>query len=380
MITILLAAVAAVFLFLLIAKSSHQKELEKDLRDARNRLNEFVYAPKEEPQIIEKEVVKEVIKEVPKIVTKEVIKEVYVGEIDYSAEQQKMLDRVSKNNRGAEQTFVSLDFEYLYHNRYDTPCAVGMTKVEDNVIVGKYYSLIYQPKLDAKMAPNNDITPEMIADAPTYDKVYEDMVRFALAYPIVAHNVGTERKVLTDTTRPSHLPDLKDNYFVDTDALSGHKSLPALCEQYGIKLEHHNALSDAEATAEVYLRLCGTQSVRGVMRKAPTKGSEYYKNKSKESDDPDTFGTLPQEEWSDVITPFRGIRVCVSGTFANYSRNYLRAELKKLGATTDKKINKSTTMLICGDGVGPVKLEDIKAKGGQMIYENDLLQYIEPQM
>ena len=156
------------------------------------------------------------------------------------------------------KAFVAIDFEYLYLAQYDTPCAVGLVKVINNVVIEKYYSLIHQPAQEATLAPNNGITPEMLVDAPHYDKVYTRMVEFIGDLPLVAHNASVERKVLSETPCPDHLPFLADGAFIDTDYLSGHRSLQALCEEYNIPLNHHNALSDAEACAEVYLRLCGT--------------------------------------------------------------------------------------------------------------------------
>lgn len=299
------------------------------------------------------------------------------------AENEMMLESIiTKNSTSNKKTFVSLDFEYLYHSRYDTPCAVAMVKIVDNVIVGKYYTLIYQPKMPLRLAPNNGITPEMITSAPQYDKVYEDMVYFTAGFPIVAHNASTERKVLTDTPHPSHLPDLSNHYFIDTDALSGHRSLPTLCEEYGIPLNHHNALSDAEACAEVYLRLCGTQSVKEVVRKVQDTG-KYAAMHTEDRGDKDAYGSLPKEEWLDNNSPFKGKHVCVTGKFLHYpDRDSLRIELKRLGAHISKNVAKSTNILLCGslESAGPSKVEKIQAQGGIILFEEDVIPWVTEQI
>lgn len=299
------------------------------------------------------------------------------------AENEKMLESIiTKNSTSSKQTFVSLDFEYLYHSRYDTPCAVAMVKIVDNVIVGKYYTLIYQPKMPLRLAPNNGITPEMITSAPQYDKVYEDMVYFTAGFPIVAHNASTERKVLTDTPHPSHLPDLSNHYFIDTDALSGHRSLPTLCEEYGIPLNHHNALSDAEACAKVYLRLCGTQSVKEVVRKIHDTG-KYASMHTEDRGDKEAYGSLPEEEWIDNNSPYRGKNVCVTGKFIHYpDRDSLRIELKRLGAHISKNVAKSTNILLCGslESAGPSKVEKIQAQGGIILFEEDVIPWVAEQI
>lgn len=302
--------------------------------------------------------------------------------LDRAANENMLKSIITKNSTSSKQTFVSLDFEYLYHSRYDTPCAVAMVKIVDNVIVGKYYTLIYQPKMSLRLAPNNGITPEMITSAPQYDKVYEDMVYFTAGFPIVAHNASTERKVLTDTPHPSHLPDLSNHYFIDTDALSGHRSLPALCEEYGIPLNHHNALSDAEACAEVYLRLCGTHSEKEIVRKVHDT-RKYVAMHTHDRGDKDAFGAFPEDEWTVNTSPFRGVNVCVTGKFEKYpDRDSLRIELKRLGAHISKSVGKSTQILLCGslESAGPSKIEKIQSQGGTILTEKDVLPWVTPQV
>lgn len=284
--------------------------------------------------------------------------------------------------QGNKKAFVAIDFEYLYHSRYDTPCAIGMVKVIDNVITEKFYTLIHQPKLDAKLAPNNGITPEMLVDAPPYSNVYEYMVTFTEGLAIVAHNAGTEKKILRETPHPSHLPSLAEYNFIDTDALSGHRSLPTLCEEYGIPLNHHNALSDAEACAEVYLRLCGTQSVKEVVRKIHDTG-KYASMHTEDRGDKDAYGSLPKEEWLDNNSPFKGKHVCVTGKFLHYpDRDSLRIELKRLGAHISKNVAKSTNILLCGslESAGPSKVEKIQAQGGIILFEEDVIPWVAEQI
>ena len=302
--------------------------------------------------------------------------------LDRAANEKMLESIITKNSTSSKKTFVSLDFEYLYHSRYDTPCAVAMVKIVDNVIVGKYYTLIYQPKMPLRLAPNNGITPEMITSAPQYDKVYEDMVYFTAGFPIVAHNASTERKVLSDTPHPPHLPDLSNHYFIDTDALSGHRSLPTLCEEYGIPLNHHNALSDAEACAEVYLRLCGTQSIKEVVRKIHDTG-KYASMHTEDRGDKDAYGSLPEDEWIANDSPYRGKNVCVTGKFIHYpDRDSLRIELKRLGAHISKNVAKSTNILLCGslESAGPSKVEKIQAQGGIILFEEDVIPWVSSQV
>lgn len=272
--------------------------------------------------------------------------------------------------------FISIDFEYLYHSHYDSPCAVGMVKVVNNVVAQKFYTLIYQPKLNLPLAPNNGITPDMVADAPTYIEVYEEMARFvAGCRTIVAHNASVEKKILSETPRPNNVPDILNREFVDTDHLSGHRSLKDLCEEYNIPLNHHNALSDAEACAEVYLRLIGEKMTKEVVRKVPHSAG-FASMATADNKEAETFGSLPREEWICEDFPLCGKHVCVSGEYQSYSdRGELRRQLMKRGVVVDKSILKNTEVLVSGSvkPAGPSKTKKILERGGTIITENELI-------
>ncbi len=274
----------------------------------------------------------------------------------------------------AENKFVAMDFEYLYLARYDTPCAVGLVKVINNVVVEKFYSLIYQPDMAGVLAPNNGIVPGMLVDAPRYEEVYRRMVDFIGNYPIVAHNAGTEHKILDVTPYPTELKCLANSQFINTDALSGHRSLETLCKEYDIPLNHHNALSDAEACAEVYLRLSGERMTKEVVRRVIATG-KYAALATADNKDADTFGSLPAEEWVCTDSSLRGKHVCVSGEYAAYpDRGELRRELMKRGAILDRSVLKVTEILVCGSvkPAGPSKMKQITERGGRVIEECEL--------
>ena len=277
---------------------------------------------------------------------------------------------MEKTNR-----FVAIDFEFQYFNRYDTPCSVGMVKVIDGVVIGKYYSLIHQPILDEQLAPNNSITPAMLAEAPAYGKVYRDMVDFIDGLPLVAHNASTERKILEETPYPSTLPRLANMPFIDTCTSTGQRGLADLCKEYDIPLNHHNALSDAEATAELYLKLCGESFVKQEVRKVQPQG-KFAAMATADSRDADSYGSLPESEWVTTTSPLRGKHVVVSGEYIFFpDRGDLRRELMKLGAIVDKGIVKSTEVLVCGSlkPAGPSKTRQILERGGTLLSEQEVM-------
>lgn len=270
--------------------------------------------------------------------------------------------------------FVTIDFEFQYQGRYDTPCAVGMVKVIDGVIVAKYYTLIHQPEMDVPLAPNNAITPQMTAHAPTYDKVYREIVDFIGVLPLVAHNASTEHKVLADTPHPDHLPRLADRAFFDTCLATGQRGLADLCQEYGIPLDHHNALSDAEACAEVYMRLCGGQISKGEVRTFK-KSTDYKQWITADSKEADSYGSLPESEWMRTDSPLRGKHVVVSGEYSLWTdRADLRRQLMRLGAIVDKGVVNATEVIVSGSikPAGPSKTKKVIERGGIILTEMEV--------
>ena len=159
--------------------------------------------------------------------------------------------------------FIALDFETA--NRYpSSACAIGIVRVEGGRIAGEWSSLI-------KPAPFffgyyhmavHGITPEMVAEAPDFEDVWERIDRyFKHTEAIVAHNAPFDMRVLKASLEyyriASDLPPA-----ICTCRLS-RKKLPELpnprlntvSDYLDIPLNHHDALSDARAAALIMLKL-----------------------------------------------------------------------------------------------------------------------------
>ena len=260
-----------------------------------------------------------------------------------------------------KEAFVAIDFEHLTQN-HETACAVGMVKVIRSVIVQEFYSLI-KPAPDERAVINtriHGITEEMCADAPTFAELLPWMEKFADGLPLVAHN-NTEKTVLEKACRfygltesPLYQPEL-----IDTYKITG-KSLSASCEEYGIELkEHHNALEDARACAELYLKAEGEEMIKaepkGDKPKLPRKKSNKKFNE-----------VLPDEEIAIKGTVFYHKNVVVTGEFPNSypERDDLKEKIYKLGCTiasSSTGITKKTDIVIMGEKAGPNKLAAIES-------------------
>ena len=104
------------------------------------------------------------------------------------------------------------------------------------------------------------ITPEMVASAPTFPKVWEEIRPILDSGIVVAHFAEFDLSVLRKCLeaygikwKPS-VPYLC-TVMIGREVLPGIKhKLNVMCEYYGIELDHHKAESDSRACGEILLR------------------------------------------------------------------------------------------------------------------------------
>lgn len=152
------------------------------------------------------------------------------------------------------KTFTAIDFETANGKRWSI-CQVGLVRVEKGIIIAKL-SLLVQP-------PNNyywnrfidihGITPGQTANAPSFSKVWEQIQSFIIDQNIVAHNgfafdfnCLNQALEYYDIALPKYMGHCTYRIFGD--------NLASLCNEYKIPLDHHDALSDAMACAELFKR------------------------------------------------------------------------------------------------------------------------------
>lgn len=152
----------------------------------------------------------------------------------------------------ALNTFTAIDFEAAQGMRHSI-CQVGLVRVED-CIVTKKLSILVKPPDNFYSFYNSQvhgITAGMTRDSPTFDKVWHLIEPFICDQNIVAHNSSFDINCLQQTLA---------YYRMNTPAFKSHctykiygQKLNYLCRSYGIELNHHDALSDAMACAQLFL-------------------------------------------------------------------------------------------------------------------------------
>ena len=159
------------------------------------------------------------------------------------------------------EDFCAIDFETACPARASA-CAVGLARVRDGRVADTFYSLIKPP-------PGMEILPwftaihgirgDQVASAPTFAQLWPRLRDFIGTDLLVAHNASFDRSVFRACLA---------HYGLDADApdfactvvrsrsvwprLRDHK-LNTVCAHLGIELNHHEALSDATACAQIYL-------------------------------------------------------------------------------------------------------------------------------
>lgn len=153
-------------------------------------------------------------------------------------------------------TFVALDFETADRYR-DSACSIGLVRVEQGQMVTKAHYLIRPPRQQFEFTHIHGITWAHVAQQPTFAELWPQIATIlAGAEFFAAHNASFDRSVLHACCRTHNIvPPLPD--FVCTVKLARQAwnlrptKLPNVCDYLGIPLNHHDALSDAEACAKI---------------------------------------------------------------------------------------------------------------------------------
>ena len=153
--------------------------------------------------------------------------------------------------------FTAIDFETAKGNR-NSACAVAIITVENGKITEEYNVLIQPPDNDYfwKNIEIHGISPEDTANEPNFKELYPEIKKRLQGKTLVAHNESFDRSVLQKTMAHYGLNyselNIADSWEC-TYKIYG-EALNVCCDKYDIELNHHEALSDARACAELYLR------------------------------------------------------------------------------------------------------------------------------
>ena len=252
--------------------------------------------------------------------------------------------------------FTAIDFETMTAEM-TSACAIGLVRVENGVIVQKFYSLI-KPFPDFRSHNNthvHGITPEMVEKAPTFEELWPTIKGYLEHQIIVAHNAGFDMSVLDQTSDVYNI-DFKIEDVIDTLEIT-HMGLAESCAVSGISLdEHHDALCDATACAMILLKASGVDCTSNAK-------PDYFDSKMFRGKNIDSETKIPLSD--DLVeckdTPFFHKKVVLTGTLFSFpKREEIASILRRFGADINTSISKLTNIVIVGSGAGPSKMKKIE--------------------
>ncbi len=156
-------------------------------------------------------------------------------------------------------TYTVLDVETA-NRANNSICSIGLVRVVNGYIADEFYSLVNpEDHFDMLNISIHGITPNVVADAPTFGELYPVLKPYLERTVVVAHNATFDLSVLrmnlirygiyaheypyvcTVATAKRAFPHLK------------RRNLAALSHYLDITLEHHHhALDDAKAAQEIF--------------------------------------------------------------------------------------------------------------------------------
>ena len=270
--------------------------------------------------------------------------------------------------------FIAIDFETA--NAHHHPCSFGLVVVENNEITKEYYTLInpMQPFSRANCAIHG-ITEDMVADAPLFPDVWNDVKDYFYLYPVVAHGVRFDKTVLEKTAQRNKL-DLFSIPYYDTSDLyrdNYNISIPfdllSVCEVIGISIQNpHDALAAARASAHIMLSILAEKDN---VIKPTVLGNTIDSSTVADHGDPmpASISYMPNiepdnEEASTIMCNiddivFNGSTCVITGVIPGYDRTGVIEIINMRGGRVAGTVSGSTHYVIAGfQGVDEAKDED----------------------
>lgn len=273
--------------------------------------------------------------------------------------------------------FIALDFEtanHMYH-----PCSAGFVIVQNGKIVHRDYTLINpESKFDSMCVKVHGITAVEVADAPTFPEFFTKLSAYMRRYPIVAHNASTERIVLERSCSRYNLSipctTLYDTYSMYRKNFPNYESykLNALCSYRGIALQHHNALSDAIACAELMILLQQDESTimfpSSILEQdRPNDTPSSYMHSFKSKVDSSNSLIMPDVIFDDVPIVLEGHSFVITGDIPQYGRTDILTAIQQHGGLTKDSIVKKLDYLAVGPLDPDVVTDKVSHKSSKII-------------
>lgn len=296
-----------------------------------------------------------------------VIENTKIEEIMIEEKQEPKSEVIDGNN-----SFVSLDVETINSN--GGVCSIGIALYKDDKLVDKYYSLVcpensVENQFNVRVC---GINYDMVKNERHFSEIWKEIEKYLMNYTIVGHNISYDINQLIKIMDQSNMR-VPEFTAIDTIDLAKEKiitdsySLDKISTILGVNCNnHHNSLSDAIMTGEVYIKLLQLDEILEVRDVVSIDDFKF-----------DNYNKMPDEEDKPVFE-LSGKRCTLTGVFSEYNnRDVLMQKLFNLGVIINKGLTKKTDVLICGNVPGPSKLTKADEMGIRIVNESELYKLIE---
>ena len=176
------------------------------------------------------------------------------------------------NDESLSQEFVVFDLETTgFSNINDKITEIGAVKIRDFKIVDRFSELVNPEKdISYRVQELTGITNEMVKDKPTIEEILPKFMEFVGNDVLVAHNADFDTGFIMQKCKEQGIE--YKNKKVDTLMLARimlpnlkRYKLDKVAKEVGVQLlNHHRAVDDAEATANIYIKFLEMLKKRGV--------------------------------------------------------------------------------------------------------------------
>jgi len=240
-------------------------------------------------------------------------------------------------------------------------------RVRDGQIVEERHWLIRPPEkaetFDSWNVAIHGITAEQVANAPRWRDILPDIVRFVGNDVLVAHNAAFDTGVIRYACAIDEIETPEITFLCTLVAVRKALQLPSyrlpfVVESLGLSLDnHHDALSDARAVAQLLPKLVELRGVSGIQAFADDLGvglgligpNSYRGSAARRVYTSKSFSELNVNVDADPDGYLFGRVVVFTGTLKSMSRDDARQECARMGALPEANTTKRTNVLVVGD-------------------------------
>ena len=255
--------------------------------------------------------------------------------------------------------FVVVDIETA-NAELTSICSIGIATIENLTIADRVEYMVRPVPFvfDPGNVAVNGITADLVADAPTFDHVWEKIAKYFTPFtPCIAHNAPFDFSHIKATLDYYHLPFANCPILCSWQYARGSNffrpqnyKLATLCEYFGVvNAQAHHALSDALATAEIMVKMIEENGdnlfdmiQRG--RSGLTRTGHQPRRRA--------FENVRQQDITTTVTEFDSGHplyqktVVITGDLTTMSRADAYLKIKNCGGLVGDQVTKKTNFLV----------------------------------